>query len=255
MDNYADTLRNYYEIKEKYDNQMKKRKSTIKENPKYTFKEKKTNLKKIIGNCVNCNQKGGTIFEEKNGMLKAVCGSKSQCKLNINIKRKYYDNARELEIKYNKTTENLKMRIIMTKLDHLFQINNSKEETIDKFNTLKEELGNVTELLMINTKKYGDIINDNYNVPLVNNENIVLANEVDELKKMYKEYLENSSSAYITSMMEKHVTIIIPLLEKIRNMKYSYIAIETNDEQNIDKMEYKYIARPYLLEQIEQERQ
>jgi len=255
MDNYADTLRNYYEIKEKYDNQIKKRKSTIKENPKYTFKEKKTNLKKIIGNCVNCNQKGGTIFEEKNGMLKAVCGSKSQCKLNINIKRKYYDNARELEIKYNKTTENLKMRIIMTKLDHLFQINNSKEETIDKFNTLKEELGNVTELLMINTKKYGDIINDNYNVPLVNNENIVLANEVDELKKMYKEYLENSSSAYITSMMEKHVTIIIPLLEKIRNMKYSYIAIETNDEQNIDKMEYKYIARPYLLEQIEQERQ
>jgi len=255
MDNYADTLRNYYEIKEKYDNQIKKRKSTIKENPKYTFKEKKTNLKKIIGNCVNCNQKGGTIFEEKNGMLKAVCGSKSQCKLNINIKRKYYDNARELEIKYNKTTENLKMRIIMTKLDHLFQINNSKEETIDKFNTLKEELGNVTELLMINTKKYGDIINDNYNVPLVNNENIVLANEVDELKKMYKEYLENSSSAYITSMMEKHVTIIIPLLEKIRNMKYSYIAIETNDEEKIDKMEYKYIARPYLLEQIEQERQ
>jgi hypothetical protein len=255
MDNYADTLRNYYEIKEKYDNQIKKRKSTIKENPKYTFKEKKTNLKKIIGNCVNCNQKGGTIFEEKNGMLKAVCGSKSQCKLNINIKRKYYDNARELEIKYNKTTENLKMRIIMTKLDHLFQINNSKEETIDKFNTLKEELGNVTELLMINTKKYGDIINDNYNVSLVNNENIVLANEVDELKKMYKEYLENSSSAYITSMMEKHVTIIIPLLEKIRNMKYSYIAIETNDEQTIDKMEYKYIARPYLLEQIEQERQ
>jgi len=255
MDNYADTLRNYYEIKEKYDKQMKKRKSTIKENPKYTFKEKKMNLKKIIGNCVNCNQKGGTIFEEKNGMLKAVCGSKSQCKLNINIKRKYYDNARELEIKYNKTTENLKMRIIMTKLDHLFQINNSKEETIDKFNTLKEELGNVTELLMINTKKYGDIINDNYNVPLVNNENIVLANEVDELKKMYNEYLENSSSAYITSMMEKHVTIIIPLLEKIRNMKYSYIAIETNDEEKIDKMEYKYIARPYLLEQIEQERQ
>jgi len=257
MDNkkYNDTLRHYYEIKEKYDTQMKKRKSIIKENDKYTFKDKKNNLKKIIGNCVNCNEKGGTIFEEKHGMLKAVCGSKTPCELNINIKRKYYDNVRDLETKYNKLSENLKMRIIMTKLDYLFGINNSKEEIIDKFNSLKEELAHVSELLMINTKRYGHILSEQYNDPLLNDTMIELANEIDEMKNMYQEYLLDTSSAYITSMIEKHITKINPLLEKIREMKYGYNAIEIDNDKNIENQEYIYIANPYLVEQLEQERQ
>lgn len=256
MDNkYNDSIRHYYEIKEKYDTQMKKRKSFIKENDKYTFKDKKNHLKKIIGNCVNCNEKGGTIFEEKNGMLKAVCGSKTPCNLNINIKRKYYDNVRDLEVKYNKSSENIKMRIIMTKLDYLFGINNSKEEIVDKFNSLKEELARVSEILMINTKNYGHIIGEQINDPLMNDTNIEFSNEIDELKKMYEEYLHEPSSAYITSIIEHHITKIYPLLEKIREMKYSYNAVEDNKQNNVDKEEYRYIARPYLLEQLEQERQ
>ena len=56
-------------------------------------------------------------------------------------------------------------------------------------------------------------------------------------------------------MIEKHITKINPLLEKIRNMKYSYIGIETNDNEKIDNTIHRLIARPYLVEQIEQERQ
>lgn len=254
-DNYADILRKYYELKEKYNTALNNRKLKIKSNDNLTFKEKRAGLKKLIGKCINCNETGGTIFEEKHGMLKAVCGSKTQCNLNINIKRKYYDNVRNLEQKYHKSSENLKMRIIMTKLDYLFGINNSKEDIVDKFNALKEELAHVSELSMINTKKYGDIISEIYSDPLLTDANVDLVNEIDELKNMYEEYLSDTSSAYITSMIEKHITKINPLLEKIRNMKYSHIAIETNDNEKIDNIIHRLIARPYLLEQIEQERQ
>ena len=76
----------YYELKQKYEENMNKRKNHIKKKKDLTLKEKRAKIKKLIGTCVNCNKEGGTIFEEKNGMLKAFCGANPPCDLNINIK-------------------------------------------------------------------------------------------------------------------------------------------------------------------------
>ena len=56
--------------------------------------------------------------------------------------------------------------------------------------------------LQINTKKYGDIISEIYSDPLLTDAKVDLVNEIDELKNMYEEYLSDTSSAYITSMIE-----------------------------------------------------
>ena len=276
-----DTLLQYYKLKQKYEDNLKKRKNDIKKNAELTFKEKIAMMKKYVRKCVNCGNTGGTIFEERNGMLKAVCGSETPCNLNINIKRKHYDNARELEQKYEKTSENLKMRIIITKLDYLFGINNSKDETVDKFNKLKNELAQISESQLVTMKKYGDIIRGVPSDPLLNDAMLDLANEIEELKKIHDDYLADpaASPAYLSSMIEKTISTINPLTEKIRNMKYGYYVLETlgdvsgagdgdgegdgeaaegkekkaKKKNNINT--YALIARPYRLEQLEQERQ
>jgi hypothetical protein len=276
-----DTLQ-YYELKQKYQETMDRRKKVIKKKDIST-KEKRTEIKKLIMNCVNCGKPGGTIFEEKNGILKAVCLAKPPCNLNINIKRKFYDNVRELEQKNNKTSENLKMRIIMTKLDYLFGLISSKDEVVDKFNTLKSELAQVSEEQLIIQKKYGDILSGVHREPLLNDAAINLVEEISELKKIYAEYLLEPLPAYLTNMVEKYITTIKPLTEKIRNMNYGYYAIETNKPEEVkttaegvnagegegdgegegekktkksrkDNLIYTLVARPYSFEQFEQER-
>ena len=44
-DNYADILRKYYELKEKYNTALNNRKQKIKSNDNLTFKEKRAGLK------------------------------------------------------------------------------------------------------------------------------------------------------------------------------------------------------------------
>ena len=257
----------YYQLKQKYQENMNGRINKIKKK-EISIKEKRAQIKKLIGKCVNCGKTGGTIFEEKNGMLKAVCGATPQCNLNLNIKRKVYDNMRELEQKNNKASENKKMNIIMTKLDYLFGLNNSKDEIVDKFNTLKSELAQINEIQLIAEKKYGDIISGVHREPLLADASLDMINEIAELKKIYQEYLVGPSPSILTTMVEKYLTTIKPLSEKIREMNYGYYALENAEGEIEEAAEYdtdphgsggeksviyRLVARPYRLEQIEQE--
>ena len=254
----------YYELKQKYQTRINNRKNTIKKNEELTLKEKRAQYKKIVPKCINCDKAGGTLFEEKNGMLKAVCASSNPCDLNINIKRVCYNDMRNLTLEYDKTSENLKMRIIMTKLDYLFGLNNSKEDTVDKFNELKKELSELSESQIITTKNYGDIISGINRDPLLSDAEVELLNEVDELKHLYKDYKDNgsqaygsqaygsqayASQAYLTEMIEKYITKILPLSETIRKLKYGYYEIEHDEDGIVATL----VANPYRLEQIEQE--
>ena len=92
-------------------------------------------------------------------------------------------------------------------------------------------------------------------------------NEIAELKKIYQDYLVEHDTAYLTTMVEKYLTTIKPLSEKIRNMNYGYYALENASGEIEEAVEYDpealqgeksiiytLVARPYRLEQIEQER-
>ena len=261
-------MERYYELKQRYEKNIKARKNKVKKNKDLTLKEKRSAIKKIIPRCVNCNKPGGTIFDEKNGMLKAVCGSKTPCDLNINIKRIRYDNMRELDTKNDKLCENLKMRIIMTKLDYLFGLNKSKDEIVDKFNSLKSELSALSEKQLVLNKNYGDIISGVNRDPLLSDATMDLTIEIDELKQIYNEYKLDEKPAFIRSIVEKYLTKILPLTEQIRKIKYGYYEIEKGDEvieafktegddvanEDDGKAVYTLVANPYRFEQIEQER-
>jgi hypothetical protein len=255
---------NYYELKQKYQRSMDTKRKNIKSNKEMSDKEKRTKIKALIGKCVNCGKRGGTIFEERNGTLKAVCGANPPCNLNINLKRKTYDNVRDLEEKNNKRSETLKMLIIMTKLDYLFGLNNSKDEIVEKFNTFKNELAHISESQLLIQKKYGDILSGIHREPLLEDANLELIKEIAELKQLYQAYLVEGHETYLSEMVEKYLTIIKPLTEKIRTINYEYYAIESSKPEEEDKENdaetriktgvYTLVAMPYRLEQLEQER-
>ena len=241
-----DNTKQYYKLKEKYQTSINKKKLKIKEDNSITTNEKKQRIKQIKYNCVNCGKEGGTLFNESNGMLKATCNATDQCNLNMNVKRIFYNNARDLSKAYNKQIENLKMRIIITKLDYLFGITTSKDDIIEKFNTLKVELSNVSEKDILLNKNYGDIISGINRDPLLNDATINLENDIYELNELYKECMENPSSIYIENIIGVYINKIKPLVEQIRNMKYEYYTLEKNDDETI------LVSLPYRDAKLEQ---
>jgi hypothetical protein len=142
------------------------------------------------------------------------------------------------------------MRIIMTKLDYLFGLNSSKEDTVDKFNELKTELAQIAESQIILNKKYGDMLSGIIREPLLNDAQLELVNTIDELKKIYNEYLSDPKPGYIKSMVEKYVSTIKPLVNNIQKMNYAYYTVE----ENLKEKTFKLNAEPYLFAQLEQER-
>jgi hypothetical protein len=246
------SLLEYYELKEKYEDDLARKKKRIKNNDYLSMKEKRAEFKKIIPKCVNCKKPGGTIFEEKNGLFKAACGSKTPCDLNLSVKRQLYDNVRDLEQRNFHKIDNLKMRIIMVKLDYLFGFFTNSEEVIERFNALKNELTEVSETQLLNQKKYYDIISGIHREPILLEAEQQLLIEVQSLKQLYQEYEADPErpTGYLTTMAEKYIRDIKPLVNKIREMKYSHYTLELDDDKIIQRL----IAEPYLHSQLEQER-
>ena len=87
----------YYKLKENYENKLNQNKSKIINNTLLTTKEKEQKFKQLKKQCINCKGIGGTIFSNKNGILKAVCGNVDKpCALNIEIKKGTYKLSNEL---------------------------------------------------------------------------------------------------------------------------------------------------------------
>ena len=78
----------FYKLKHKYEESIRKQKKSIIANNKYTLKDKKKRISKIIPRCIECNKPGGTDFIITSCMLKAVCKHTTPCSLNINIQKK-----------------------------------------------------------------------------------------------------------------------------------------------------------------------
>lgn len=247
METYNSDVLKYYKLKGAYQHNINMKKYIINQDKTLSSNQKREKLKNIVKKCINCKNKGGTIFDESNGMLKAKCNSEKPCDLNINIKRKFFNNALDLSKSYDKQSESIKMRIIITKLDYLFGINNSKEDIIEKFNVLKVDLSNIGEKQILLNKDYGDIISGVHRNPLLNDAAIDLENEVYNLKQLYKEYLEKPSNIYIENMVELYINKIKPIAEEIRKMKYEHYTIEEIDNEHI------LFADPYFKSKLDKE--
>ena len=85
-----EAMNDYYKLKHQYNNTVVSEKNKILKNDTLSSKDKRRRFKQLVYKCINCKQNGGTIFTNTNGFLKAVCGSDTPCKLNIEIMKGKY---------------------------------------------------------------------------------------------------------------------------------------------------------------------
>ena len=229
-DKYYDAVKDFYNLKKRYDNILINKKNKLK---KLSLAEKKTEIEKFKQRrkCIKCKQIGGSIFIVEGGLLKVTCGNDTPCKLHIEIKKPthyFLPIARKIN---DNNIEILKEEISSIKLDLLFDL---IEETVgvNEFTTLKEEL---TEAL-----EYKKVFDDTYhnlnevveiNVSGGDPEDVLIKDYLIDLQKKYNEgvsafkqyisqYKSDGEGRILNDAIQMYVRTLIPLQNKIREMKY-----------------------------------
>lgn len=241
-------MNDYYKLKQKYDNQITSMKNTILKNDDLSKKDKRRRFQQLKLRCIQCRNQGGTLFENKKGLLRAVCGNTAApCNLNIVVKKGQYVNIQELDEEYLRQIEVLKRDIIEIKLKLLFNII-KEEESLEKFEVFRRKLSEVAEKQLHLRKKYNDIFNNKTKENELRRLNIQLLAEIEKIKELSDLYDSEQKEATIKSMVEQYLTLIMPIEENIATLKY----IERHVEYDEHDKTYHLIDKLYNIEQLEE---
>jgi hypothetical protein len=242
----ADAVTKYYKLKALYDDKINKQKQTILKSQSLSKKGKRNRFLLLKYSCINCKQEGGTVFENKNGTLKAVCGNTDKpCKLHIEINKGTYANILDLETYYLNLIENIKSEIIQTKLNYLFQFT-SEEESVKQFEKLRDNLKKISLLQVDILKKYNSIFNKETELVKYNRDLILQIEENKELGKLYK---AEQRDQLLVDLINNYLTVIQPIEKKINELKYVKRFVNKVEER--EKTIDEFITFDYYLSDLE----
>tara|TARA_B100001093_G_scaffold496100_1_gene541328 strand:+ start:862 stop:1644 length:783 start_codon:yes stop_codon:yes gene_type:complete len=240
-----EAITQYYKLKEEYEDKINQNKLKIINNPILTLNEKEKKFKQIKKYCINCKSEGGTIFSNKDGILKAKCGNLSKpCGLNIEIKKGKYVLSDDLVNNLQKKINNIKIEIIKIKLDFLFNYI-SESEALAQFNTLKEELSKQNNLYQ-KAEIFNINITDNPQTKsLLDAANHDLFVEVQKIKDFCKVYKISKNKLLLNNVAENYISSVLPLTKTISDLKYLYKTVD-----NIENISY-LIEKKFTLASLE----
>jgi hypothetical protein len=244
----------YFKLKSKYEKQFTDLKTKLHKNEGLSKKEKHKLFKDFVPKCVNCKGVGGSLFSHKDRVLKATCGATAKpCKLNIEINQGKYANILNLDENYSKNVDNIKTKIIMTKLDFLFGYIANENAAFDNFDQLRKNLGNYSKAQLMVQKKFNDVANNPEKKARIAKAETQLYSEIAELRNIYKLYQENPRASFLNEMVEKYLEVIEPLAEKIQKMKYVITMIEVDNADDRKDNALSLVQKEYTLADLEQE--
>ena len=215
INSFDNALDKYYELKSEYNERVRER---------GMLHKREHNVR-----CINCNQIGKTIFTtDVNGnnennvrVLKAVCGCKNPCNLNIELVLGSYVNIFEEIDKYKEQLKQVKNDIIIYKNDIMFDAN--KEGDADHFEKLKTRLNETfTHLNKIYDKLF-EIENTN------EDENIkeLQFSMNDEISKIKEDVLSNEYD----NAVKIYIDELEPILKELREKTYAICEVDKHIER------------------------
>jgi len=236
---------NYYKLKGAYDEKYNNAKHEISKSDA-SKEEKRRKIKMIKRACVRCQKGSGSIFTNKNRVLKAICGSKTgPCDLNIEIKTsKYMLLNKALELTTRDIEDN-KADIIDMKLELLFGLI-TEEEIVNEFERLKNEYkdNNKRAAQIMGALKAADEISildpitrekryltSKQYLKLMGAE---LADLIMTFKQLIKEYMEEDETNARINLLKRATNIyiddIVPLMNKTQRKTYAVTMVEKEND-------------------------
>ena len=235
-------IEEYYTLKNDYDQSYSsKRKAIISDKSIGNTKQKKRNsINELKIPCIHCKRPVGSIFSTENRTLNAICGDViAPCPLNIKI---YKGRVTRLDddftVWYEDYIKELTETIVKTKLDVLFQYI-TEEDAVKLFQETKEQLElykmgyNTDFTLYLEKTSNSDNLND------LTSSNKKLLDFKGTLKELLEGYYKTKDKRVFEEIVGIYVSNIVPLLDSIRELKYKYIQLEYDSDDDILELKTK----------------
>ena len=237
-----DSLNEYFKLKQKYESEIAANKKKIINNSTLSNREKRSEYLKLKPKCINCKRPGGTLFkinlfsEDQNNEsyreYNATCGIIADpCGLNIKIQYGKTDLLTDILKNIEDEMKEIKDKIIDDKNKLLFGYLTT-EDALTDFDYSKEMLNTYSELYEDYLGKYNSIVeNDEKKTEL--EESITESYiQINKIKVCILKNSETDNMIYIKDAVDIYNTILIPTLNKIRNLKYNENFVWHNEYSN-----------------------
>jgi len=216
-----DAITKYYEMKKTYESTCQiVRKRTIEALKKKNKKVTKAMISQIKYKCLYCARDVGSVFERTEDSLVAYCGDKSNpCEFKIDIYRGLVYNMDKYRAIFKRDIEEAKENIMKTKMDSLFGYVTEKEsvrtfkQNMEIYTVLEEQLNelNARHKALVSTPEKEAII-----MKLIGQINECLK----EVRDLIQQYKTNGNERILQFAVDKHVTILKPKIEQLREVRY-----------------------------------
>ena len=250
QDKLNDAINSYYKLKEKYEQKYNASKQRIITDTRLSTKEKQHKFKQLKQQCIHCKKDGGSIFTDKHGKLKVVCGNiQDPCKLNIEIDKGKYRNSQDLADELGRELDIVKIHMIKIKLDFLFGYI-SEEDALVKFNSIKESVQKKSDAYQKVELFFLNITDNKDKEKLIEEANESLYTDVQKIKDLCKVFEINESKLLLKNAVEIYVRDVMPVVESIIDLKYVYKAIDYDDDtKTLVEKEYTISDLEYPLKE------
>jgi hypothetical protein len=226
---YIEAIQEYYQLKKQYNDNYKKKKKKIKRRD-ISLDEKKKLLAKLKMKCIGCKRAVGTIFTNKDGILKAVCGdTASPCAFRIEIKKSDWRYLPSVIPHVKKMVDKTKIQIIETKLNFLFGLE-EEQATVALFETLKKDFDAAYSLLVNLEESLAIAENWVERKDMIKAYQIQLYEKNLEFSAAIEEYKQTQNTTLLTDAIKIYIKQILPLEDRIHYNKYADIYIDKEDK-------------------------
>jgi len=238
LNEYEQNLDKFYRLKNKYYEKINREKQKLIANPDLSKKEKRIKFSETAVKCINCKNRGGTVFETNKDFFRVTCGNTEKpCSLNLYFERQKRDLVDEKLVKYIKILSDLKEGIIRLKLDYLLGFI-SEEESIVQFTTVKKELNDNYEIYRELLERYHNIVGNLQNQEEINTSLKEKQDIIVELKKHVEKYKFTNNISEITELVELYIGDLDKLLNRLRTLQYRNIYVHSENDEHRLKKEY-----------------
>ena len=233
----VDNINAFYKLKNKYENDYRKNKNKLINNPTLSWKERQTEFKKLKPKCINCKRPGGTAFITKlnkdSGFreLRSFCMNTHRCNLNIVIQLGRVEIIPDSIIEIEEFIRESKKKIINTKNQLLFNFI-LPNKALEFFEKEKVEINEWTGLLESYLEKY-ILLTDNEKNKFQLNESIERSYEfIQQIKDAIKQFQTTDDIHFVKDAVNIYITNLKPILDEIQKLKFKENIVWYNNDNS-----------------------
>jgi len=245
-DKRAKFFDDFFRLKKKYEenNRLRARKAMKKKESDSSSLEDKDGATAPIALCVQCGKPGGTLFSIHKDRYLAICrATGKKCNLHMELRRGHYLPTRELFFEYKNILDRARENIIVMKNNVEFEYEEADSRAYREENAHYES-----------TRKLLDALREHMADSVREAEERKLTNDLLDVIGKTRASGKTSASSGKTSasagetqnateeetidFIENYRDKILPLVEQIRNVKYRFTEMRTDNGANLTRVNH-----------------